>query len=118
MFRGKGMHYERLAEKWLENSGLRSLFRNFECRVGELDLVMLDGPTLVFIEVRYRASSIFGTPEDTVTRTKQQRVIRAAQVFLQRYPGHAQRDCRFDVVAITGGAERPEVRWIKGAFSA
>ncbi|MEN9726911.1 MAG: hypothetical protein RL434_1277 [Pseudomonadota bacterium] len=118
MFRRKGMQYERLAENWLENCGLHSLSRNFNCRVGELDLVMLDGPTLVFVEVRYRANTSFGTPEDTVTRAKQQRVVRAAQIFLQRYPGHAQRNCRFDVVAITGDAERPEVRWIKDAFSA
>lgn len=118
MFRRKGMQYERLAENWLEDSGLRRLSRNFTCRLGELDLVMLEGETLVFVEVRYRASTGFGTPEDTVTRAKQQRVVHAAQFFLQRYPCHARRDCRFDVVAITGDADTPVVRWIKGAFSA
>lgn len=118
MFRRKGMQYERVAEKWLEGFGLSPLSRNFTCRMGELDLIMLEGATLVFVEVRYRASAAFGTPEDTVTRAKQQRVVHAAQLFLQRYPGHARRDCRFDVVAITGDADQPVVRWIKGAFSA
>lgn len=118
MFRRKGMRYERLAETRLEAAGLRCLMRNFTCRVGELDLVMLEGPVLVFVEVRYRAQTSFGTPEDSVTRTKQQRVLRAAQIFLQRHPWHAGRECRFDVVAITGAEASPELRWIKGAFSA
>lgn len=118
MFRRKGKHYERLAEEYLSERGLRCLERNFSCRGGEIDLVMLEGGVLVFVEVRFRASETFGSPLESITRTKQQRLLHAAGIYLQRAPVHCERTCRFDVVGITGPEPTLVVRWIKDAFSA
>ncbi|MGD9600719.1 MAG: YraN family protein [Gammaproteobacteria bacterium] len=118
MLRARGTHFERLAETKLQNSGLRTLARNFSCRVGEIDLVMEDATTIVFVEVRYRNSAAFGGPLESITSAKQLRLVRAAQVFLQRHPAYASRECRFDAVGISGTEERPDICWIKSAFSA
>jgi len=72
---------------------------------------MRDGDTLVFVEVRYRASSRFGTPAETVDLRKQRRVATAAKHYLQAHPSVLP--CRFDVVAI-GGQDR--IEWVKNAF--
>ena len=74
--------------------------------------------TLVFVEVRYRARSDFGTGAETVTARKQRRVINTAAHYLQRNPGHADRACRFDVSSISGPHDNPEVEWIVDAFEA
>ena len=112
------------AEGWalthLEEHGLRLLARNWRCRLGELDLVMLDGDTVVFVEVRYRRHNAWGGAEASVDARKRSRVSAAAQVFLQQQPRWARRPCRFDVVAI-GPAERvspPRLNWIRSAFDA
>jgi putative endonuclease len=82
---------------------------------------MLDGEVLVFVEVRYRRQSRFGTPEETIQRTKQARLLRTARRFLQFHPAHADRRCRFDVIAMTGPdnaqSDRPEIRWLRDAFT-
>lgn len=105
------------AEAHLAQAGLRPVARNYRCRGGEIDLVMVDRGTLVFVEVRYRSSTRFGRAEETVGRTKQGRLLTAARHYLQR---HAERrPARFDVVAIhpdpAGGLE---VNWIQDAFGA
>lgn len=112
------------AEGWalthLEEHGLRLLERNWRCRLGELDLVMLDDDTVVFVEVRYRRHSAWGGAEASVDARKRSRVSAAALVFLQQQPRWAHRPCRFDVVAI-GPAEPsspPRLNWIRGAFDA
>lgn len=114
----KGMLWERHAESHLRQAGLVPLIRNFRCRFGEIDLVMLDGEELVFIEVRYRQSSAHGDPLETITHGKQQRLARAAALFLQDHPVFARHYCRFDAVGITGTSQALRLRWIKGAFSA
>ena len=116
--RARGARWERAAERFLEARGLRLVCRNFHGKVGEIDLVMLDGPTLVFIEVRYRASSGFGSPASTVTPVKQRRVVRAAQRFLQSEQRFAAQPCRFDVVAVVLQEGRPVMKWIRSAFEA
>lgn len=112
------------AEGWalthLEEHGLRLLSRNWRCRLGELDLVMLDDDTVVFVEVRYRSHSAWGGAEASVDARKRARLSAAAQVFLQQQQRWARYPCRFDVVAI-GPAERhssPQLNWIRGAFDA
>ena len=112
------------AEGWalthLEEHGLRLLARNWRCRLGELDLVMLDGDTVVFVEVRYRRHSAWGGAESSIDARKRQRVCAAAQLFLQQQSRWAHSPCRFDVVAIAP-AERsapPRLNWIRGAFDA
>ena len=116
--RQEGSRWERAAEAFLRRRGLRTLARNYHCRFGEIDLVMLDDPVLVFVEVRYRRRARHGSGADTVTRTKQRRLISAARQYLRNHADHARRACRFDVVSIGTGAEGPELQWIRAAFDA
>ncbi|MGD8416123.1 MAG: YraN family protein [Pseudomonadales bacterium] len=113
-----GSWAEDLALADLESHGLRLLARNFRRRWGELDLVMRDTRCLVFVEVRYRASSRWGGGLASVDRAKQRRLVRAANGYLQLHPRLAHTPCRFDVYAITGNQETPECRWVKQAFAA
>lgn len=116
--RARGHHFEQLAEQLLRKAGLKTLERNFSCRSGEIDLVMIDHHDLVFVEVRYRQNSEYGSALETITPAKQLRLIRTANFYLQKHPEFANRACRFDAVGMTGAAEQPDMRWIKGAFSA
>jgi putative endonuclease len=103
---------EELARRHLEGQGLRLLARNHRCRHGEIDLVMRDGATLVFVEVRYRSSERFGGAAQSVDAHKQRRLIAAAGHYLQGHPTTLA--CRFDVLAI-GADDR--IDWIRNAFS-
>jgi len=103
----RGSKWEQLAESFLHGRGLKTVQRNFHCRMGEIDLIMLDGQTLVFTEVRYRA-----------TYTKQRRIIIAAQIFLRIRQHHASQVCRFDVVSIGNEEGRTLINWIQNAFDA
>lgn len=120
MSRKQGSQYEQQAARFLKRQGLKLLAENFHAHRGELDLVMLDDSTLVFVEVRYRQHQRFGTAADSITSRKQQHLLKAAQTYLQRHPGHAWRPCRFDVVTFqgngTGHIKPPELNWIKNAF--
>lgn len=109
--RKTGSHHEEQAAAFLEKNGLKILERNFFCRSGEIDLVARDGKYLVFVEVKYRATTVSGEAAAAVDRRKQCRISRAAQFYLLRY-GYGEPPCRFDVVAIDGD----EVRWIRDAF--
>lgn len=110
----QGTAAEDLALRYLEARGLALVTRNFRCRGGELDLILRDGGQLVFVEVRSRRSSQFGTPAESVTRIKQQRLLRAAAFYLQRQ--RLDLPCRFDVVAILQTGVEPRVEWIRDAF--
>jgi len=116
--RTRGSHWERFAESFLNRQGLRTLERNFQDRLGEIDLVLLDGQALVFAEVRSRARSSHGSGADSVTWTKRRRSVRAAERYLQRNVRHRERACRFDVISIGLEGGEPAVRWIRSAFSA
>jgi len=116
--RQQGRRWEQVAEKMLQARGLRPLFRNYQCRGGEIDLIMLDESVLVFVEVRYRHSDRYGSGADSVTFAKQRRIIGAAKQFLLRHPVHERRPARFDVVSIGDGTAGVELNWIRGAFDA
>ena len=108
-----GAAAEARARAHLEASGLRFVAANVRYRLGELDLVMQDARTLVFVEVRTRASMRFGGAAASVDRRKQAKLKRAAMLYLQQQFG--TRDwpaCRFDVVAFEAG----EPCWIRSAF--
>lgn len=94
----------------LRQHGLQLVERNFLCKGGEIDLIMQDGATLVFVEVRKRARRDFGGAAASVTPAKQRRLIGAAQTFLQRY--RQPPPCRFDVVAIDGDV----LDWLRNAI--
>ena len=116
--RQQGSNWESAAERFLRRRGLQTVQRNYHGRFGEIDLVMLDGNTLVFVEVRYRASDRYGGGAASVTPVKQRRIILAARRFLQREKQHASRPCRFDVVAIGRENGRNTMKWIRQAFDA
>ena len=106
---------ETLALWWLRAKGMRLVTRNWRCPLGELDLVMRDGDTIVFVEVKTRSSPTAGQPEEAVGREKQRRIFRLAQAFLA-----AQRlrevPCRFDVVAVSFTGLVPRLRHVPAAF--
>jgi putative endonuclease len=108
----QGQAGEDQALAYLERNGLRLLERNFRCKGGEIDLVMEEGATLVFVEVRKRAASAFGGAAASVGARKQARLIVAAQRYLQRY--RLPPPCRFDVVAIDGAT----LDWLRNAIDA
>jgi putative endonuclease len=85
----------------LERAGCRIIARNWRCRGGELDLVALEGETLVCAEVRVRTGTAFGSAAESVLGVKTQRVLRAVAAFLGTHPEHAERVVRIDVIALT-----------------
>ena len=115
-----GRRAEAQALAHLEARGLKLLERNFRCRGGEIDLVMLDGPTLVLVEVRSRSSAAFGGAAASVDARKQRRLILAARRLLLTRPAYRALAARFDVVAfeaesaVAGSPAR--IDWIRDAF--
>ncbi len=116
--RSAGAAFEQRAGAELARAGLKLLARNYTTRHGELDLVMLDGDTVVFVEVRYRVHPGHGNAVASVTRGKQDKLIRTAQLWLAAHPQHAQRPCRFDVVSYDGPAVDARMQWLRGTFEA
>lgn len=110
----KGLALEQQGGRYLSARGLRLLTTNYHCRAGEIDLIMQDGRTLVFIEVRFRRSGLRGSPVETVTPVKQRRLIRCARHYLMSHRLHDEVPCRFDVLGIGPG---DQVTWIQNAFS-
>jgi len=108
----KGRLGEEQALAYLQDNGLTLVERNFRCKTGEIDLIMLDRGSLVFVEVRKRSNAFFGGAAASVTASKQAKLISAAQVFLMRYAKSPS--CRFDVLAIEG----EKIDWLKNAIEA
>jgi putative endonuclease len=115
----RGRSAETAAEHYLMARGLVVLQRNYRCSGGEIDLVMRDGATTVFVEVRYRRSDQFGAPADTIDYRKRLRVINCARRYLQVHQECACGPCRFDAVLLSGApAQDARIEWIKDAFQA
>ncbi|MEO0346138.1 MAG: YraN family protein [Pseudomonadota bacterium] len=117
--RAAGTLWEERAASHLCDHGLVPIARNFHSRFGEIDLIMRDGATLVFIEVRYRSARARVGAAASVNRSKQRRLIQAAQFFLLRQPQWAQARMRFDVVAFDAhGDGHTDIAWHQDAFRA
>ena len=116
--RPEGAQAEKQARRYLKQQGLRFVMANFACRQGEVDLIMLDSETLVFIEVRFRASAAFGSALASITYSKQQKIRKAAAQFLQHHKAHHHRQCRFDAITLSpdDGSRQNRLEWVKGAF--
>ncbi len=114
----RGAEAENLALAFLDKQGLILLERNFHCRLGEIDLVMKDQESLVFVEVRYRRHSGFGSGAASVDYRKQQKLAATAAYFLRGQEALAPPPCRFDVVSVSGLLEHAEIDWITNAFEA
>lgn len=118
--RTSGERYEDRAVELICEQGLRVLARNFSAKTGEIDIIARDGRYLVFLEVRARSNPHFLSAAASVDRRKQRRILRTAQVFLQRNRQWANLPCRFDVIAFDPRQAKPgaEARWIRSAFTA
>ena len=121
--REQGQYTESLACEYLEAKGLKLIEKNYNCRLGEIDLIMQDNDSLVFVEVRYRRSNNFGSGAESITNRKQSKLIKTASLYLQQNAKLNKYPARFDVVSISGFIETKNINnidfnWIKNAFGA
>ena len=116
--RQAGQAAETQARRHLERHGLKLIELNYRCRAGEIDLIMEEGESIVFVEVRLRNNPAFGSGAESVDWRKQHKLTATAMHYLQRHPHQARRPARFDVVAISGSTGGNEIAWIKDAFQA
>jgi len=110
-----GQQAEELAFQYLRKQALRPVCRNFQTRRGEIDLIMMDKETLVFIEVRYRRQSHFGSSMESIDKRKQTKLIAAARYYLATKKDH-DCACRFDIIAMSTLTNTDEITWLKNAF--
>ncbi|MCV6605175.1 MAG: YraN family protein [Porticoccaceae bacterium] len=119
-----GEKAEQLACRYLKRSGLKIIERNYGCRRGEIDIIARDGDSLVFVEVRYRRQSSFGSAADSIHQHKQNRIIRAALHYLQQHQLAEKLPCRFDTICIapdratSGFRQAYQIDWLRNAFQA
>jgi len=111
-----GNSAEIIAQNFLQQNHLKLIQKNYLTKVGEIDLIMLDGEIVVFIEVRYRQSGNFTSSIESVDYKKQKKIIKTAQSFLQINQKFTDNICRFDVVGVENSLKSPKIKWIKNAF--
>lgn len=111
-----GKHAEESAYHFLENEGLKLIQKNYHTPYGEIDIIMQDKESLVFVEVRFRKSTRFGTPAETVGLQKQRKIRASAAYFLQQHQKLSNFPCRFDIVALIENPETGTISWIQNAF--
>lgn len=109
-----GLDAEKLAATFLQNQGLKMIAQNYHCRFGEIDLIMIDGKTLVFIEVRLRSNQQFGNAGTSITAQKKQKLILTAQHYLQT---HGESQCRFDAILMSK-LDTSNIEWVRNAIEA
>jgi len=109
-----GVIAEKKALIYLIKQGLTLCHQNYYCRFGEIDLIMLDQGTLVFIEVRYRKNSDFGGALASISQAKQRKIIKTATHYLAQLASEPY--CRFDAIALNETDSTP--LWVKDAFQA
>ncbi|CCQ10361.1 conserved hypothetical protein TIGR00252 [Pseudoalteromonas luteoviolacea B = ATCC 29581] len=108
----KGAHFESVAQHYLMQNGLLPICRNFNCRYGEIDLIMQEGDTIVFVEVKYRNQNRFGGAINSLSATKLQRLRKSIAYYCQQYP-NGNKPIRIDFVAVEG---RNDIHWIKNIY--
>ena len=111
----RGARAEQLAAQFLQRQGLKLLQQNYRCRYGEIDLILYDGNTLVFAEVRLRSRSDFGGAAASINASKQAKLVRTAQHYLAtlgKIP-----PCRFDAMLLKS-MDGSDIEWIRNAFEA
>jgi len=110
----QGRLAEELAQQLLESNKLKLITKNYHCRYGEVDLIMRDGDTLVFVEVRYRKSERFGGALESIDRKKQDKLRITAQHYLQKHK--SKLNARFDAITLSSLTDSNKINWIKSAF--
>ena len=116
--RAFGEAQEKAAARYLISQGLTLVCANFQCKLGEIDLIMRSSTSLIFVEVRYRRSLAYGTPAESVDYRKQRKLTRTAHSYLKTLQLTNRVPCRFDVLGISPGREPGSLSfdWIQGAF--
>lgn len=114
----RGKAAEERALNFLKKCGLKPLEKNYRTRGGEIDLIMLDDETIVFIEVRARSNDSYMKPLESIDKRKLENIIYASNHYLQKNRAGNDSSCRFDVVVLTGASGQPKIEWIKNAFEA
>lgn len=113
----RGKITEAYAENYLIGHGLVVIDRNVHCRQGEIDLVMRDDDTFVFVEVKYRKNNHFGSAIEAVSLAKQNKIRHCVAFFFHKANlNEYNTRCRFDVIALEGNINQPQVTWLKNAF--
>jgi putative endonuclease len=113
----RGRLWESRAAAFLEQQGLKLLARGYRCRLGELDLVMRDGPLIVVVEVRARSAAAYCSAAESIGPHKRRRIIQATRHLLMRHAAWQAAPIRFDVVAFDAIDDvEPRLRWIQNAF--
>ena len=112
-----GAAAEDAALAFLIGEALLLLARNVRYPFGEIDLVMRDGTTVVFVEVRYRRNASFGGAAVSIDASKRRKIARAAQAWLSSHRQFAQASCRFDVMTVAPGSNALACHWIRAAFT-
>jgi len=102
----------KIAATFLMQKGLKLLTQNYPSRFGEIDLIMKDGNTLVFVIIRLRSNYTFGSAAISITKEKQQKLIAIAQHFLQMHQDYA---CHFDAI-LMNKAHLDHIEWLRNAF--
>ena len=115
-----GRRAEEAVCRYLEDQGLSLIERNYRGPQGEIDLIMQDADSVVFVEIRFRRHSRFGDGAETVDRRKQSRVVATAMRYLQSHRALRARPARFDVVSVAPqeGNQAYRIAWIADAFQA
>jgi len=111
-----GITAEKIACQHLQANGLKLIKKNFRTKCGEIDLIMREQKTTVFVEVRYRRSNKYGSPFATIDQRKQRKLMNTAQLYLQHNRTLNKVPSRFDVVGIENSLQNPKITWIRGAF--
>lgn len=112
-----GSDIENRCLQFLLNQSLKKLAKNYHSKMGEIDLIMKDTNTVVFIEVRYRKQKHFGSPEETVNYPKRRKIILTAQSYLQKHQQLQKYNCRFDILGVSTYNGQLEFNWLKNAFT-
>ena len=111
-----GQRAEQCASRFLTKQGLKLITANYRSRYGEIDLIMQDKDSLVFVEVRARKNLRFGSGAETIDYRKQQKIIKTAECFLQKNRRYTKSPCRIDVISIHNDIVNPKIDWIKNAI--
>jgi len=107
-----GREKEEIAVNYLQENGVAIVLRNFTGRNGEIDIIGDDGKTLIFIEVKYRKNLLMGFAEDSISKSKMKKIYLTAVEYIRKNSNIADRNMRFDVIAING----EKINWIKNSF--
>ena len=110
-----GSQQEKKALNFLKSKGLKLIKQNFNTKYGEIDIIMRDHNQIIFIEVKYRKSSLYGEASEMVTYSKQKKIINTSTCFLKKYNLYDKIPIRFDVISINNNPTSP-IEWIQNAF--